>query len=180
MKEWFCRYGAGPPVVKWYYYLQTIAIYSEQWRKYCKCQVVVLFWIWICIERYDCICICCKWIFVPGWFFCLQCPMSNVQCPMSPKSQLRKRFQAFGKPCLPQVFKIISSSCNVFSKALLLLVFVIDFPGTFLFAASVNCPVIDNQRKWGKVAAVVGEVWKVGQGGWGWDDPGQGLIYILY
>ena len=88
--------------------------------------------------------------------------VSNVQCPMSPISQLRKRFQAFGKPCLPQVFKIISSSCNVFSKALLLLVFVIDFPGTFLFAASVNCPVIDNQRKWGKVAAVVGEVWKVG------------------
>ena len=77
--------------------------------------------------------------------------------------QLRKRFKDFGKPCLPQVFKIISSSCNFFSKALLFLVFVIDFPGTFLFAASVNCPVIDNQRKWGKVAAVGGEtVWKVG------------------
>ena len=92
-----------------------------------------------------------------GDFFCLQCPMS----PMSNVS-IEKKVSSFWKTLFTTSLLIIFSSFNVFSKALLLLVFVIDFPGTFLFAASVNCPVIDNQRKWGKVAAVVGEVWKVG------------------
>ena len=36
----------------------------------------------------------------------------------------------------------------------------------FLFAASVNCPVIDNQRKWTKV----------GWGGWGVDGQGGGWV----
>ena len=93
MKEWFCRYGTGPPMVKWYYSI-------------------------------------CK----------------QLQFIVDIRNRNRKK----------------CSKLTLFLKGGLSLI----FRKHFLFAASVNCPVIDNQRKWGKVAAVVGEVWKVG---FSWD-----------
>ena len=91
-------------------------------------------------------------------------PMSNVS--------IEKKVSSFWKTLFTTSLLIIFSSYNVFSKALLLLVFVIDFPGTFLFAASVNCPVIDNQRKSAKVA----QAWL----GWGGRSGKKTSILIFF
>ena len=80
MKEWFCRYGTGPPMVKWYYS------------------------------------ICKQLQFIVG---------------------IRKWNR-----------KESCSKLTLFLKGGLSLI----FRKHFLFAASVNCPVIDNQRKSAKVA----------------------------
>ena len=77
MKEWFCRYGTGPPMVKWYYSI-------------------------------------CK----------------QLQFIVDIRNRNRK------ESC---------SKLTLFLKGGLSLI----FRKHFLFAASVNCPVIDNQRKWG-------------------------------
>ena len=79
MKEWFCRYGTGPPMVKWYYSI-------------------------------------CK----------------QLQFIVDIKNKNRKK----------------CSKLTLFLKGGLSLI----FRKHFLFAASVNCPVIDNQRKSAKVA----------------------------
>ena len=79
MKEWFCRYGTGPPMVKWYYSI-------------------------------------CK----------------HLQFIVDIRNRNRKK----------------CSKLTLFLKGGLSLI----FRKHFLFAASVNCPVIDNQRKSAKVA----------------------------
>ena len=79
MKEWFCRYGTGPPMVKWYYSI-------------------------------------CK----------------QLQFIVDIRNRNRKK----------------CSKLTLFLKGGLSLI----FRKHFLFAASVNCPVIDNQRKSAKVA----------------------------
>ena len=96
MKEWFCRYGTGPPMVKWYYSI-------------------------------------CK----------------QLQFIVDIKNKNRKK--------CPKL--------TLFLKGGLSLI----FRKHFLFAASANCPVIDNQRKSAKVA----------QAGVGWFGCSEKKIYIM-